>query len=798
VQIDETLLFPPEPEAPNGGRRSSLRPRTSFVDRAAISLVAAAAAVAAAFAPGEPAGWPVADALLQAAVAALVTVAGSRARRSTWLWAAGVATVAAPGLAAAAVGLVAMAIAITAQLLDRRKRLEGAIVLGLAIQVLLRLGDVAFFGGSALLVAVAVVPVLVSAYRVAPRRVRRRVHLAAAGFGVFMVLGLLSFLASAALAAQRVGDGVLDARAGLTAARDGHDSDAAVRLYEAADSFADADEILDSWWARPGRAVPFVGQQARAVAVATEEGHRLAVMAADTATQVPIEDLDFEDGRIDLDLVVAAQQPLADTAAALADSQARLAEIDTRWVLPPIDGRLGDLRRAVDEAAPDAALASELAAIAPGLLGGEGERRYFVVFTTPAESRGLGGFMGNWGELTAVDGKLTLTESGRADDLNDVAREVTPVVSPVVDGEHDQAIQDYLDRYHALGDWTAVQDVTASPDLPTVAAVLRQLYPQMGGQEIDGVLVVDPYALAALMRYSGPVEIEGVDEPLTERNAVDFLLTEQYELFEREEREDLLVDTSEAVFERLTTGNLPNPRIVADHLAPLADEGRLGLVSFHDDEQALFERFAIDAHMPPPGPGDAFSLVTSNGGHNKIDVYQERSVRYDVELDPRTGALSASATIELTNAVPSLDLPQAVVGSNDQGFPVGTNEVLVSVYTPHRLVGGRVDGQPVGFRSNRELGYSVFATLVRIPAGETVVVEMDLEGRMASSASSYELQYLSQPLVNPDEVEVTLQVADGWRVRESEQFERRERSTMAVATPEADQDETLVVGLRRD
>lgn len=796
MQIDETTLFPPEPQAPQGRRRSSLRPRTSFVDRAAISAVAAAAALGAAFAGAEPAGWPLADALLQAAFAALVTVAGSRARRSTWLWAAGVATVAAPTVAAAGVGLVAMVVAVAAQLLDRRKRLEGAIVVGLSVQVLLRLGQVAFFGGSVVLVALALVPVLVSAYRVAPRRVRRRVHVAAAVFAAFVVVGLASFLASAAMAADRVGDGVLDARAGLTAARDGQDSDAAERLYDAADSFAEADDILDSWWARPGRAVPFVGQQARAVAVATEEGHRLAVLAADTATQVPIEDLDFEDGRIDLDLVVAAQEPLAETAAALEASGERLAEIDTRWVLPPIDRRLGDLRRAVADAAPDAALASDLAEIAPGLLGGEGERRYFVVFTTPAESRGLGGFMGNWGELTAVDGKLTLTESGRADDLNDVARDATPVVSPVVDGVHDQAIQDYLDRYHALGDWTAVQDVTASPDLPTVASILRQLYPQMGGQPIDGVLVVDPYALAALMRYTGPVEIDGVDQSIDERNAADFLLSEQYELFEREEREDLLVDTSEAVFERLTTGNLPNPRIVADHLAPLADQGRIGLVSFHDDEQELFERFAIDAHMPGPGGGDAFSLVTSNGGHNKIDVYQERAVRYEVALDPDTGELAASATIELTNAVPSLDLPRAVVGSNDQGFPVGTNEVLVSVYTPHRIVGGTVDGEPVGFRSNQELGYSVFATLVRIPAGETVVVEMDFEGRVAPS-SEYALRYLPQPLVNPDDVEVTLRVADGWRVDESDAFERRDRSTVAVATPEADQDQHLVVGVQR-
>src|SRR5690606_16682749 len=139
------------------------------------------------------------------------------------------------------------------------------------------------------------------------------------------------------------------------------------------------------------------------------------------------------------------------------------------------------------------------------------------------------------------------TESGRAADLNDVARETRPEVTDTVDGEVDPRVRDYLDRYHSLGGWTAVQDITASPDLPTVAAALRQLYPQVGGEELDGVLLVDPYALAALMRYSGPVEIDGVPEPIDEHNAVDFLLREQYELFERDEREDLLEETSREV-----------------------------------------------------------------------------------------------------------------------------------------------------------------------------------------------------------------------------------------------------------
>ena len=31
--------------------------------------------------------------------------------------------------------------------------------------------------------------------------------------------------------------------------------------------------------------------------------------------------------------------------------------------------------------------------VAPSMLGADGERRYFIAFTTPAETRGLGGSM---------------------------------------------------------------------------------------------------------------------------------------------------------------------------------------------------------------------------------------------------------------------------------------------------------------------------------------------------------------------------------------------------------------------
>lgn len=798
LQIDESKLFPPEPTAA-GRRPPSQRPRTKAPDRLAIIAIAVAAAIGGILASSEPAGWWVADAVFRGAAAAILTFAGSRARRSTWLWASGVATVSAPDPMLAVVGLAAMSLAIAAQLLDRRKRVEGALVLALSSQVLLRLGDTGFFGASILLAVLAATPTLVSAYRVAPRRVRRRVQISVWAFAGVMAAGLACFAFSSGFAAARLDQGVADARAGLDEARNGHDSDAAESLAKAAESFDEANDFLTAWWAAPARAVPLVGHQARAAAVATEEGGELAHLAADTAEAVPVEELEFEDGRLDLDLVRAAAAPLEDTAQALAAANERLEDIDSAWLMPPFSGRLDDLQEAVADARPDAALAADVAAVAPSILGGEGTRHYFVVFTTPAESRGLGGFMGNWAELTAEDGKVTLTASGRSEELNDVAETTHPTVSAEPDGQRDQRLVDYLDRYHALGAWDSIQDVTVSPDFPTVAEVVRQLYPQMGGTELDGVLVVDPYALAALMRFTGPIRIEGLDQPLNHRNAADFLLSDQYTNRRTEDRADVLDEASREVFEALTTGDLPNPRQVSSRLSPLARQGRIGVVSFHDDEQELFHGLGIDAAMPSPHGVDSFGLVTSNGGHNKIDVYLERTVKYETTVDPDSGDLDAHVTIELENAVPSLDLPDAVIGNNDQGFPPGTNEALVSFYTPHQLQAGTVDGAEVGFRSNRELGYWVFATVVQIPPGGHVVLELDLHGQV-SSFKKYEIQYLGQPLVNADDVSIEVALATDWHFKpgKNDELISDADSQRAVGEPQGREDQILSIKVRKD
>lgn len=796
MQIDESKLFPPEPTAA-GPRRPSDRPATRVEHRALIVAIAGAAALGGALAGASPAGTAVVDVVLSAGFAAVVTLAGSRARRATWLWVSGVATIAAPNLVLAAFGLGATSLALAAHLLDRRSRVEGALVAAVSVQVLLRLGGVGFFGASAVLALLATAPLLVSAYRVSPRRVRRRIHLALIVATTVVVVGLVSFLAASAVAAPDLDEGTQRAREGLEAIRHGDDVAATAHLEAATDALERSHAAMTSWWSRPALVLPVVGHQMHAAEVGTAEGRDLVAVAAEASRRVPAEALEFDDGKLDLELVRAAQGPLEETADVLEGAGQRLAEADTPWVLAPFDTRLRQLRAEVAEAAPDARMAADVAAIAPAVLGGGGTRRYFVIFTTPAETRGLGGFMGNWAELTAEEGKVTLTRSGRTQELRDASPATDRTISAVVDGRQDQRIIDYLDRYATSNPTDAIQDVTLSPDLPTVAEVMRQLYPQVGGTSLDGVLLVDPYALEALMRFTGPVQLEGLTQPLRPRNAAEFLLVDQYALPDQDDRVDLLEEASREVFERLTTGDLPNPREVADALSPVVDQGRLALVSFHPEEQAVFSGLGISAQMPLPSPVDGFSLVTSNGAQNKIDVYLQRRVHYVSEVDPETGEVAATATVELTNDVPSLDLPDAVVGSNDQDLPRGTNEVLFSFYSPLRLEAGTVDGAAAGFGVGRELGHWVYTTRVQIPPGGKAEVELALAGTVAPF-DTYQLSYIPQPTVNPDEVSLEVRVLGGWSLDAADGAVLDAEATRALVMLEPDRDQVVTLDLRAD
>jgi hypothetical protein len=752
--IDETLLVPERAVPGPRTRRASRFASTDRRDRRLIVVVAILAAVAGALAPATPTGYAVGDAILNGSLAAVVVLATSRSRRWTWLWVSACGAVSVATWVAAIPAVLALLVSFWAAITGSRERVLGALVGALAVQSLLWSPPRDPYGVSALIVAVAVVPVVVSALRVSPRRIRRRVSYAIGAAVVVVVIAVAAFGVAGLLAARNVTAGLDDARRGLDAARGADDDVARTSLTEAADHFDSAHAVATAWWLSPAKVVPGLAQHARVLETATEQGYEVTSAGADVAASVDIDTLRLESGRLDLDMVEAAQAPLAENALTLAAADEALADLDTHLIIPPLVDRIDEFRDEVTEVEPEAELAAEVSALAPAMLGGDGERRYFVIFTQPAEARGLGGFMGSWAEITAVDGDLPLSRSGRTRELRDVPgpRQVS---GPA----------DYVTRYHRFQPWNTLQDVTLSPDFPSVASVMSEVYPQTGGGELDGVLAIDPYSLAALMEFTGPIPVEGIEFPLTADNAAEFLLREQYLSFgaDRPEREDFLGEVTEVTFDRLTTGDLPSPREVSRVLHPLVERGRLVLWSRHPDEEALFDQLGATGEVNSRDGGDYLSVVTQNAANNKIDMFLQRKIDYQATVDPDTGLVEATVTLELHNGVPSLDLPFAVIGSTDNSYPLGTNGLWLNLYSPLRFVSATVNGEAAAFGSEREFDLWVYSQNLSVAPGETAVVEVKLAG-VIDPGREYQLTIDNQPLVNTDEVTIGLRGADGWQV----------------------------------
>lgn len=722
---------------------------------AGLALVAALLALPTA---GHPSGLAVADAVLRAGFAAGVVWFAGAARRWTWFPLIGVAAVLSTGAVAIALAVAALALAYLAAFAPRRLRLAGGIVGLVAVQLILRLPHRLPAVLTAVIVAAAVVPCLWSGYKLHRRRTRRHIRHAAEALVLIAGVAVAAFGLSVIQARSAIDSGVSHARAALQAARAGDQEGAVRQLNMAVQAFHDGQRSLGAWWAQPARTLPVVGVQANAVDDVIHSGTDLARHSLATARVADYRRLRASKGQIDLPLLESYVRPVTDLSRSLDRAEGHLGAASSPWLLPPLQHQIDSFNAQVSQSATDARLATEVLKGAPDLLGAHGPRRYALLFSTPAETRELGGFTGNIGELTAVNGKLTLERTVRSTDL--FPRSQAEAQARTLPNQDTLPV-----RYRYYQPTRFPGNITGTQDFPTVARSFGGLYPQTGGQPVDGVIYVDPYGLAGLLKLTGPVAVEGLSMPLTSANAADFLLKQQYVNFtDFTNRVDYLENASRATFEQLTNRELPGPRAAADALSPLVKRHRILAYSFHSGDQPLFDRLGLAGGVPAlDARTDYLSVTDANGNPNKIDAYLERDVADRVRYDPATGKVSSTVSVTLRNTAPGSGLPDYTI-SNQAGLPFGTNRTYLSVYSSLEAMASRLDGRPVATEPQIEAGRNRYGVFVNVPPGGTAVLEIDLAGSL-QPGPSYQLAYLGQPVVNPDQFHVQVTGLDGQRAR---------------------------------
>lgn len=718
----------------------------------AIWVLSAVSALAGAMAGCHPTGGPLADQIVSGLFAAVVVLVASQASWAAVLMALAVLAAVSPTLGfRVAAGIAVLACAT----LEWYRRLEptlAAVLALVAVQGLLRLGRVGPEGGSALIAAVAVTVLVGSGLRRAPVRLRRPVVVLLVLSGGALAGGAVLATFSAIKANTSLDLARHETLAGLDAAQTGGRDDAAQRFRAASVYFGQADQWVDSWWSWPGRQLPVVGHQVRTLDLIASSGRDATDLAYDGATRIDPNRLRLVDGRIDLEAVRRYQPVFDEVARRTGEVRLRLDNKDSVWLAAPIRSGLSDFTTTVAKAHRSATTAATAAHLAPKILGGKGERHYLVAMVTPAEARASGGFMGNYAVLTARDGALKLGPVGRKEDLNRAGDQATKTIT----GPPDYVAS--YGRYDPAHTW---ENITMSPDFPSVAQAMAELFPQSGGRPVDGVIRIDPIALQSLLAITGPVTLPNLPQPLDDTNAADFLLRQQYAIFDDQgKRIDLLGDLAEAAFHRFTSGRGAPPAVVAEKMSPALQTGSVAFWFADPDEQAFVNGLGFADAVPPVDGGDSFGVTTQNAGASKIDVFLSRHVDYKARVDAATGAVTAKVEVVLKNDAPADGLPFYVIG-NLVGLPSGTNHSLVSLYTPLDLRGATIDGAPLKLVAETELGRNVYRTYIDIGPGGSRTITLDLSGTVDLSHGDYSFDYVPQVLVRPDEVAWSLQVTGG-------------------------------------
>ena len=287
----------------------------------------------------------------------------------------------------------------------------------------------------------------------------------------------------------------------------------------------------------------------------------------------------------------------------------RLDEVrDDPYLAPPVREAVDKVHTQLARADREAQHAAVAAELAPAIFGGEGPRTYLLVVQNNAESRATGGFIGSYGLITALDGKLDVGELLRTHNLERPRCVELPDVSY-------EAPDDYRTRYTQFAPATTLQNVNLSPDFPSVAQVLMSLAPQAGLTTVDGVLSVDPQGLAALLELTGPVDVVGWPTPITAENVVNVTLRDAYARVRGDARTRRLPRRRRPG--RGRRGHVGQPRPAgADRQGARRrsrTQGHLVLAFARPEEQELAVELGVSGRMEPVR-SDAVAVTTSNAG----------------------------------------------------------------------------------------------------------------------------------------------------------------------------------------
>jgi hypothetical protein len=495
---------------------------------------------------------------------------------------------------------------------------------------------------------------------------------------------------------------------------------------------------------RAGEFVPVLGENLRGVRFVAESvdglSRELVSPAIELASSFTLT-RDPATGAFDTSPVSAARDILAAAKQNVSDAASELDGVNTDLTLQPVGeavdeyaGVLGDIGRILDQ--------SEAGITALGtLLGVDGPATIVLAFLNNAELAPLGGGPAAQLLLTVDSGRVAVVEQVSSWDF----AEGTP--APV---EVDESARQLYDEI-------LTSNINASfsrPDLPTAAKILDAQWQRIRGIQLDGVISIDPIALAMMLQATGPVTVSS-GEVLDSGNAVSMLLNESYLRYDgHTEADDFFERATSAIFDRVMAADY-DVWAMADAFVHAADYGSLMVWSADPEIEAFTTGTRLQGTLPTTNdPETVLGVYFRDRSSSKVDFYLHADT---VVTTNSCDAKAPTYTVETRiwfDFPPGIELPDFVEG---EFFDFYRTEVFA--YGP---VGGSVIDAAVLEAGTAtatgpivdDLGRPAVKYTVDLVRGQTGVVRSTFAGVPGEYGPTL---VRSTPMINP--IAVTMQDA---------------------------------------
>jgi hypothetical protein len=419
-----------------------------------------------------------------------------------------------------------------------------------------------------------------------------------------------------------------------------------------------------------------------------------------------------KDGRIDLEPLLKAREPLHRADQALSEARAMIAPYvgagaRAGSLVGPVKRAVRQLSDQLGTLAGDTATGSRAADLLPSMLGAEGRRSYLVVFQNLAEARSLGGIAGAFAIVEADDGRLSISHQGTAGSF---PRFENPVIH-FTPGQR-RLYQPQTGRFF--------QNVTQPMSFPVGAGIAQEMWKRASDEKVDGVIATDPVALSYVLRATGPVQLP-TGERLTGDNAVRLLLRDVYDRYDQPAAQDaFFASAAIAVFRRLTTG-AGDPAAMLDALARASSERRLLVWSDHAEEEKRLSGTVLEGVLPATEPSrPTVGVFFNDATASKMSYYLRAAGQLTGGACRPGGMRDLKLVMTMTSTAPPRGLPAYVTGRTK---PYTLSTV---VYLASPVAGGvvsvQVDGQDRPVNTQDVAGRSVAALTVDLRPGQSAEV----------------------------------------------------------------------------